>query len=32
MTNLESALNQIRTARHYTKDMLKHINDADWFQ
>ena len=32
MTNLESALNQIRTARLYTKDMLRHVNDDDWFR
>jgi uncharacterized damage-inducible protein DinB len=32
MTDLESALNQIRTARLYTKDMLRHVNDDDWFR
>ena len=32
MTNLESALIQIRTARLYTKDILRHVNDDDWFR
>ncbi len=32
MTNLESALIQIRTARLYTKDILRHVSDDDWFR
>ena len=32
MSDLESALTQIRTARLYTKDMLRHVNDDDWFR
>ena len=32
MSQLESALNQIRTARLYTKDLLTHIDDNDWFR
>ena len=32
MTNLESAINQIRTARAYTRHTLGHINDDDWFR
>ena len=32
MNDLESALNQIRAARLYTKDMLSHVNDDDWFR
>ena len=32
MTNLDSALKQIRTARLYTKSMLRSVNDDDWFR
>ena len=32
MSQLTSALNQIRTARLYTKDLLAHIDDDDWFR
>ena len=32
MTQAETALNQIRTARLYTKDLLSHIRDDDWFR
>lgn len=32
MTNDESALKQIRTARLYTKDLISHINDDDWLR
>ena len=32
MPQLESALNQIRTARMYTNDLLSHIDDDDWFR
>ena len=31
MSQLELAMKQIRIARLYTKDMLSHIDDADWF-
>lgn len=32
MSTLESALNEIHTARLYTKDLLSHINDDDWIR
>ena len=32
MFQLESALHQIRTARIYSKDLLSHIGDDDWFR
>lgn len=32
MTTLEAAIRQIRTARLYTKDMLRQLDDDDWFR
>ncbi len=32
MTNAETTLNQIPTARLDKKDLLSHINDDDWFR
>lgn len=32
MSELKSAIDQIRTARLYTKELLKHIHDKDWFR
>jgi uncharacterized damage-inducible protein DinB len=32
MSDLKSAIDQIRTARMYTKDLLKHVDDSDWFR
>ncbi len=32
MSQLETALSHIRTARLYTKDLLSHINQDDWFR
>jgi len=32
MSDLESLLRDIRTARIYTKDMLGHVDEKDWFR
>ena len=32
MSQLEFALNQIRKARAYTKDLMSHVDDTDWFR
>jgi hypothetical protein len=32
MSQLETAINHIRTARLYTKELLSHINPDDWFR
>lgn len=32
MSELKSAIDQIRKARLYTKDLLKHIDERDWFR
>lgn len=32
MTNLEAALRQIRTARLYTKNIIRSIGDEEWFR
>jgi uncharacterized damage-inducible protein DinB len=32
MSELKSAIDQIRIARLYTKELLKHISDDDWFR
>jgi uncharacterized damage-inducible protein DinB len=32
MSQVKSAIDQIRTARLYTKDLLSHIDESDWFR
>jgi len=32
MSQVKSAIDQIRTARMYTKNLLKHIDEHDWFR
>lgn len=32
MSELQSAIEQLRKARLYTKDLLKHVPDDDWFR
>jgi len=32
MSQMKSAVDQIRTARLYTKDLLSHIAESDWFR